>query len=234
MGKKCFAAVRKDIVDHILNDIKYGLYDIAEPHYDDKALTLFLLLRFYAGCGFQFYTNELMLCELMNLSTRAENKTSIMSNILKMQEDDLLTITQHPNKKFFHIILDYESFMPENDFVTIYKEEFDALFLDKSRDKLLLVLYCIKKFQHKRSGISFPSVETIMDSSNISKPTVCKSIDKLAQVLDIYKAKINFNDGTNKEVNYYRSLCDGKMSEDQVANIAKKYYPNIKSITRKK
>ena len=73
-----------------------------------------------------------------------------------------------------------------------------------------------------------------MDSSNISKPTVCKSIDKLAQVLDIYKAKINFNDGTNKEVNYYRSLSDGKMSEDQVANIAKKYYPNIKSITRRK
>ena len=223
MNNKCFAAVRKDIIDLFLQD----------THYDDKALTLFLLLRFYAGCSLQFYANDVMLCEMMNLSNRPENRNSIMSNILQMEKDDLLIIVRDPKKKFFRLDLDYDMFMPQDNYVIIYKEEFDTLFKEKSRDKLLLLLYCIKKFQYKKTGISFPSVETIMESSGISKPTVCRGIEKLYDVLDIYKARIIFYDGEIKDVNYYRSLTDGRMSEDQIERIVRKYYKNVKKIKRK-
>ena len=223
MNNKNFATVSKDIVDLFLQN----------TNYDDKALTIFLLLRFCASNSFQLYANDIMLCEMMNLSNRPENRNSIMSNILQMEKDNLLIIVRDPKKKFFRIDLDYNMFMPQDNYVIIYKEEFDTLFNEKSRDKLLLLLYCIKKFQYKKTGISFPSVETIMDSSHISKPTVCRGIEKLYDVLDIYKAIIIFNDGDIKETNYYRSLTDGRMSEDQVERIVRKYYKNVKDIKRK-
>jgi hypothetical protein len=169
----------------------------------------------------------------MGLSNRAENRESIMSNIFKMEEDEYIFVTQQPNKKFFHVQLAYEWFMPETDFVIIYKQEFDRLINDKSKDKLLLLLYCIKKFQHKNTGISFPSVETLMDSSHISKPTVCKGLERLSNILYVYKMRINFNDGTFKDVNYYKSRAENGASQDAITNIAKKYYTNIKSIVRR-
>jgi hypothetical protein len=234
--KLCCATIPKtwleDFVEN-LDNLRMGMQNDIEPHYDDKAITLLLLLRFYVNSSFQFYTNEVMLCELMGLSNRSDNRKGIMSNILKMQEDGILSIQREPDKKFFHITLDYEFIMPEKNFVVIYKQEFDNLFLDKSRDKLLLMLCCIKKFQHKQTGISFPAIETIMDSSHISKPTICKGIERLREVLHIYKARIKFNDGTYKDVNYYKSQCEDKISQDIVMNIAKKYYKNIKSITER-
>lgn len=236
--KKNFAAVPKQMVDNFvsdLDDLRAGMILPSEPHYDEKALTLFLLLRFHANCSFDFYTNEYMLCELMRLSTRAENRESIMLNILRMQEDELLTIKRYPGKKFFCIDLNYEVFMTTTDFVKIYKEEYDALISDKSRDKLFLILYCVKKFRYGKSDISFPSVETIMDSSHISKPTICKGLEKLDGVLYIYKARINFNDGTSKDVNYYKPRAAGSgISREVLDNIVKKYYSNVKSITERK
>lgn len=237
MAEKCFATVQKQIVDNFvadIDDLRAGLIPLDQPHYDDKAFTLFLLLRFYANSSFQFYTNELMLCELMGISSRAENRESIMSNILKMQEDGLLYVRREPGKKFFYIDLEYDIFIVEKNFVVIYKEEFDKLISDKSKDKLLLLLYCVKKFQHKKTGISFPSIETLMDSSHISKPTVCKGLDRLNEVLYVYKARINFNDGTYKDVNYYKSRAEDGISSDVVMNIAKKYYSNVKLITERK
>ena len=231
--KLCCAMISKEWLDEFigeLDNLRAGLTNIEEPHYDDKALALLLLLRFYASNSFQFYTNEVMLCELMQLSNRPDNRNSIMSNILKMQEDGLLIVSRQPNKKFFYITLDYEAMMPENNFVVIYKQEFDALFNDTSRDKLLLILCCVKKFQHKKTGISFPSVETIIDSSHISKPTVCKGLERLSSILYICKVRINFNDGTFKDINYYRSRCEGGISQDTAASITKQYYTNIKSI----
>lgn len=233
MTEKCFAKVQTQIVDNFIaeiDDLRAGLIDTDKPHYDDKAFTLFLLLRFYANGSFQFYTNEYMLCELMGISSRAKNRNSIMLNILKMQEDGLVNIYQQPNKKFFYINLDYEMFMPEKEFVVIYKEEFDNLIADKVKDKLLLLLYCVKKFQYKKTGISFTSIETLMDSSHISKPTICRGLKRLDEVLYVYKARINFNDGTYKDVNYYKSCAEGGISVDAVMNIAKKYYRNVKSI----
>ncbi len=236
MSELCFAAIKKQIVDSFIedtDDFRAGLLDPSQPHYDDKALTLFLLLRFYANSSFELYTNEVMLCELMGLSNRAENRDSIMSNIYKMEEDDYIFVIQHPGKKFFRIQLAYEWFMPETDFVIIYKQEFDQLIKDKSKDKLLLLLYCIKKFQHKNTGISFPSVETLMDSSHISKPTVCKGLERLSGILYVYKIRINFNDGTFKDINYYKSRAENGASQDAITSIAKKYYTNIKSIVRR-
>ena len=233
MGEKCYAIVQKQIVDNFIaeiDDLRAGLINIDKPHYDDKVFTLFLLLRFYANSSFQFYTNEYMLCDLMGLSNRTENRESIMLNILKMQEDGLVNIYQPPNKKFFYINLDYEMFMGEKDFVIIYKDEFDNLIADKSKDKLLLLLYCIKKFQHKKTGISFPSIETLIDSSHINKLTICKGLKRLDEVLHVYRARINFNDGTYKDVNYYKSRVENGISEYSVIDIVKKYYSNIKSI----
>lgn len=235
--KLCCATIPKGWLDNFvseLDNLRVGMQSLDEPHYDDKALTLLLLLRFYVNSSFQFYTNEIMLCELMGLSNRPDNRDSIMSNILKMQEDDLLYIKREPNKKFFYIALNYEAIMPEKNFVVIYKQEFDNLFQDRSRDKLLLMLCCVKKFQHKQTGISFPSIETIMDSSHISKPTICKGLERLAEVLWVYKTRINFNDGTYKDVNYYKSRVENAISRDAVESIAKKYYSNVKSITERK
>lgn len=234
--KLCCATIPKSWIDDFvanLDNLRMGMQSTDEPHYDDKAITLLLLLRFYVNNSFQFYTNEVMLCELMGLSNRPENRAGIMSNILKMQEDGILSIQRQPDKKFFHITLDYESIMPEKNFVVVYKQEFDNLFTDRSRDKLLLMLCCIKKFQHKQTGISFPSIETIMDSSHISKPTICRGLERLAEVLVVCKVRINFNDGTYKDVNYYKSRADGAIQQDTIENIAKKYYANVKSITNR-
>lgn len=238
MEKKNFAAVPKHIVDYFINDmdeLRANLTVLDQPHYDEKALTLFLLLRFHANCSFTFYTNEHMLCELMGLSSRAENRASIMSNILKMQEDDILSIHHYPNRKFFRIDLAYEAFMTTQDFVKIYKEEYDQLIDDKSKDKLFMILYCVKKFRHGKSEISFPSVETLIDSSHISKPTICKGLEKLNNVLYVYRARINFHDGTYKDVNYYKPRAVGNgISQDNVVSIVNKYYTNVKSITERK
>ena len=234
MPKKSFAAVQPSIVETFItgiDDLRSNMVPLNEPHYDDKAFTLFLLLRFHANCSFEFYTNEIMLCELMGLSTRAENRESIKSNILKMEEDGLLYVHADPNKKFFRITLEYEMFMPEKDFVKIYKEEFDQLMPD---NKLLLLLYSIKRFQHKDTAISFPSIETIMNTSHISRPTVCKGLERLGALFDIYKARIHFYNGSYKDVNYYKSHSEPNgISLDAVVNIAKQYYSNVKSITKK-
>ena len=235
--KLCCATIPKEWIDNLVSDLdnlRIGMQSLDEPHYDDKALTLLLLLRFYVNSSFQFCTNEIMLCELMGLSNRPDNRDSIMSNILKMQDDDLLYIKREPNKKFFHITLNYEAIMPEKNFVVIYRQEFDNLFQDRSRDKLLLILCCVKKFQHKQTGISFPSIETIMDSSHISKPTICKGLERLAEVLWVYKARVNFNDGTYKDVNYYKSRVENAIPRDTVEGIANKYYSNVRSITERK
>ena len=234
--KLCCATIPKEWVEDFvseLDNLRVGMQSLDEPHYDDKALTLLLFLRFHVNSSFQFYTNEIMLCELMGLSNRPENRNSIMSNILKMEEDGILGGYRPPGRKFFYITLDYEYMMPDKNFVVIYKQEFDNLLQDRSRDKLLLMLCCVKKFQHKQTGISFPSIETIMDSSHISKPTICKGLERLADVLWVYKARINFNDGTYKDVNYYKSRAEGGMSRDTIESIAKKYYSNIKSITER-
>lgn len=235
---KSFASVDPSIVELFvadIDDLRAGVIDTKSPHYDDKAFTLFLLLRFYANCSFKIYTNEVMLCELMGLSTRSENKESIMSNILKMAQDDLLCIRRKPNNKFFHIELNYESFVLEKGFVRIYKEEFDQLIGEKNKDKLLLLLYSIKRFQHKNTGISFPSIETLMNTSHISKSTICKCLKQIDPLFKIYKARIEFYNGTYKDVNYYRSCSEESgMSLDVIHNIIKQHYSNVKSITERK
>jgi Mn-dependent DtxR family transcriptional regulator len=48
--------------------------------------------------------------------------------------------------------------------------------------KDLLVYVCIKSFMNKETKECFPSLETIVDLSGISKPTVRKSIDKLKEL----------------------------------------------------
>lgn len=236
--KKSFASVDPSIVEQFvadIDDLRAGLIDIKTPHYDDKAFTLFLLLRFYANCNFEFYTNEVMLCELMGLSARLENKESIMSNILKMAEDDLLSIRKKPNNKFFYIVLSYESFVINNGFIRIYKEEFDQLIGEKNKDKLLLLLYSIKRFQHRDTEISFPSIETLMSTSHISKPTVFKCLQQISPLFNIYKARIEFYNGTYKDVNYYKSCSEKSgISPETIANIIKQHYSNVKSITERK
>ncbi len=232
--KKIFAAVPQQFVDYFLEDTT-NTKDSDKPHYDEKALTLFLLLRFHINCSFDFYTNESMLCELLGISSRSENRKSIMTNIQQMQDDGVLSVRCFPGKKFFRISLDYETCMKSENFVKIYKEEFDQIFAEKARDKLFLLLYCIKKFQYGKSGISFPSIETLMDASRISKPTILKGLEKLNGVLHIYRARINFNDGTYKDVNYYQARAvGGGISSQAVEGIVRKYYTNVKSITERR
>lgn len=239
--EKPFAAVSKSIAEDFLKgaagfseNLRMNMADISEPHYDDKALTLFLLIRFRADCAFRFYTNENMLCEMMGLSLRGENRTAVMANIFKMQEDGFIYIHQKPGSKFFEIKLDYNMFMPENEFVIIYRDEFDNLINDTSRDKLILLLYFIKMFQYGDSGVSFPSIENLIMLSHMSRQTISNGMKKLDDVLHTYKARINFNDGTHKDVNYYRSKFDsGAISKAQIESIVQRYYVNIKSITER-
>ena len=236
--KKSFASVDPSIVDEFISgvdNLRAGLINLKEPHYDDKAFTLFLLLRFHANCSFEFYTNELMLCELMRLSPRQENKESIMSNILMMAEDDLLHIKDVPDGKFFYIVLHYEKFVLDTGFVRIYKEEFEQLVGAKNKDKLIMLLYAIKRFQHRNTAISFPSVETLMATSHISKPTVCKCLKQLDPLFQIYKARINFYNGSYKDVNYYKSCAEeSDISPDVINTIVKQHYSNVKSITERR
>lgn len=235
MAKKSFAPINPTIVDDFMagiDDLRAGLINLEDPHYDDKALTLFLLLRFYANCSMEFYTNETMLCELIGISARLENKSSVMANILKMEEDGLLYISRTPNNKFFRLTLDYDMFMPEKNFVVIYKEEFEQLVREKNRDKLIWLLYAIKRFQHRNTAISFPSMETMINISHISKPTVCKCLQQLEPLFNIYRARIHFYDGTYKDVNYYKSRSEESgIAADTVAAIVKKHYTNVQSIT---
>jgi hypothetical protein len=236
--KKSFASVNPDIVDLFVaevDDLRAGLINLKDPHYDDKAFTLFLLLRFHANCNFEFYTNETMLCELMGLAARPENKDSIMLNISKMEEDNLLSIRKKPNNKFFYISLNYEAFVLERGFVRIYKEEYDKLIVEKNKDKLLLLLYSIKRFQHRDTEISFPSIETLMNISHISKPTALKCLQQMAPLFNIYKARIDFYNGSYKDVNYYKSCSEKSgLSPDTVASIIKQHYSNVKSIAERK
>ena len=233
--KKSFASVDPGIVDLFVaevDDLRAGLINLESPHYDDKAFTLFLLLRFHANCNFEFYTNETMLCELMGLAARPENKDSIMLNILKMEEDDLLSIRRKPNNKFFYISLNYEMFVLEKGFIRIYKEEYDRLIGEKNKDKLLLLLYSIKRFQHRDTEISFPSIETLINTSHMSKPTVNKCLKQIASLFNIHKARINFHNGTYKDVNYYKSRSEKSgISLDIINTIVKQHYSNVKSIT---
>lgn len=236
--KKTFAAVPQKFIDYFLADLdasRIGSKDLDPNHYDEKALTLFLLIRFCANSSFDFYTNEFMLCELLGISTRMENRNSVMANIRRMENDEILEVRYSPGKKFFRITLNYEACMQAENFVKIYKEEFDSLLGEKSRDKLFLLLYCIKKFQYGKSGISFPSIETLIDSSHISKPTILKGLEALNSVLYVCKVRINFNDGTNKDVNYYqaRAVSNG-ISFQAVETIIRKYYRNVKSIIERK
>lgn len=235
--KKSFASVDPSIVEQFISgidDLRAGLINLKDPHYDDKAFTLFLLLRFHANCSFEFCTNETMLCELMGLSTRSENKESIMLNILQMEEDGLLSVRKESNKKFFYLVLNYESFVLKKGFVRIYKEEFDQLIGEKNKDKLLLLLYSIKRFQHRDTGISFPSIETLMSTSHISKPTACKCLQQIAPLFYVYKARIGFYDGTYKDVNYYKSRSEKfGILPDTISSIIKQHYSNVKSITER-
>lgn len=236
--KKSFASVDPSIVEQFvmgIDDLRAGLINLKDPHYDDKAFTLFLLLRFHANCNFEFYTNETMLCELMGLLARPENKEGIMSNILKMEEDGLLYIRRKPNNKFFYIALDYNMFVVDKGFIRIYKEEFDQLIGEKNKDKLILLLYSIKRFQHRDTEISFPSIETLINISHMSRPTVCKCLQQIAPLFNIYKARIEFYDGTYKDVNYYKS-CSEKfgISPDTITSIIKQHYSNVKSITERR
>lgn len=235
---KSFASVQPWIVEQFITDIddlRAGLINLQDPHYDDKALTLFLLLRFHANCSFEFYTNESMLCELMGISARPENKESIMSNILKMEEDELLRIRRKPKSKFFYIELDYNSFVVEKGFIRIYKEEFDQLINEKNKDKLLLLLYSIKRFQHRNTEISFPSIETLISTSHMSKPTVNKCLKQIDPLFNIYKARINFYNGTYKDINYYKSCSEQKgIDPNTIDTIVKQHYSNVKSITERK
>jgi len=234
---KCFAAIQPHIVEQFLgciDDLRAGKLNLHEPHYDDKALTLFLLLRFHASCSLECYVNEAMLCELMGLAARPENKESIMSNILKMEEDGLLHMRKKQNNKFFYIVLDYNSFMAEKGFVRIYKEEFDQLIHEKNKDKLLLLLYSIKRFQHGKTEISFPSIETLISTSHMSKPTVNKCLKQISPLFHIYKARINFYDGTYKDINYYKSCSEQNgIDPNTVETIVKQHYSNVKLITER-
>lgn len=235
--KKSFASVDPNIVEAFISgteEVRAGLINADEPHYDDKALTLFLLLRFHANCSLEFYTNESMLCELMGLTQRQENKKSIMHNILQMQEDGYLHIRDKPGNKFFYIVLDYETFMMDKKFVRIYKEEFEKLISEKNKDKLILTLYAIKRFQHNTTQTSFPSIETLMNTVRISKPTVNQCLNQIAPLFYIYKARINFHNGTYKDVNYYKSRSEEKGIERKVIEeIVEQYYSNVKSITER-
>ena len=235
--KKSFASVGPDIVDAFISgveDLRAGLVNIDSPHYDDKALTLFLLLRFHANCSLEFYTNENMLCELMGLSQRQENKKSIMSNILQMRDDGFLHLREKPGNKFFYIVLDYDTFVIDKGFVRIYKEEFEQLLLEKNKDKLILTLYAIKRFQHNKTEISFPSIETLMNTARISKPTLSQCLDKIAPLFYIYKARIHFHNGTYKDVNYYKSRSEkNDIDPNTVDAIVKKHYANVKSISQR-
>lgn len=232
-----FATIRKDVVDLFvsgIDELKGRLVDEDAPRYDDKALTLFLLLRFRAGCDFEFHTSEAALCDLMGLSNRKENRQSIMSNLKQMQDDGLITMRVSNDKKFFWIFLQYDMFMPKTDYVIIYKKEFDELFDMRSRDKLFLLLYYIKKYQHKKTGITFPSVDLLARETKLSRATICQGIEKLnGKVLDVYRAVIEFTNGSIKEINYYKSLCDKQITDKEVSAIAKEYYKNIKLIKRK-
>lgn len=235
--KKSFASVDPSIVEQFISgvdDLRAGLINLKDPHYDDKAFTLFLLLRFHANCSFEFCTNETMLCELMGLSTRPENKESIMLNILQMEEDGLLSVKKESDKKFFYLVLDYKSFVLEKGFIRIYKEEFDQLIGEKNKDKLLLLLYSIKRFQHRDTEISFPSIETLMNISHISKPTVCKCLQQIALLFYIYRARVNFYDGTYKDINYYKSHSEQEeINPNTIETIVKQHYSNVKSITKR-
>lgn len=229
-----FASVRNDIVNDFvkdMNDYKAGLLDNTLPHYDEKALALFLTLRFRAGCDFRIFITESGLCELMGLSTRTETKQSIMSNLLRMEQDSIITIQRQDNQKFFWITLQYEMFMPSQNYTIIYQSEFDKL---SNNNKLLMLLYYIKKYTYQKSNISFVSLNTLERDSGFSRPTICNGIAKLKEnILDIYPVCIEFNNGTHKNVSYYKSLCNGSITAQEVQNIASSYYKNIKSITRK-
>lgn len=228
-------SVPNEIFDSFISEVssvKAGLINTAQPHYDDKALTLFLLSRYLSNSDFALYTNEAQLCELMGISNRKENKESIMSNLRRMEEDGILIISQNPECKFFWIYLQYEIIMPEDNYIIIYKKEFEELLTRSDRDKMLAVLCCIKKYQHVKTKISFVSVDTIVRETKISRPTVLKCVQNLKQILDIYQADIVSSNGTHKTVNYYKSFEDGKITQSQVESIAKMYYKNS-TVTRK-
>ena len=236
MFEGAFAAVSKEIVDAFIEEtelLKAGMIDEDKPHYNEKALTLFLLLRFWANSSFEIHTNEDELCELLFMKPRDKNKKDIMMNLRKMEEDTYLHIRQNPNNKFFLIELNYEYFMPENNFTIIYKKEFDELLPEKTSDRLVILLYCIKKYQYKKTGISFPSIETIVKDTGQSRSAVCRNLAKMDKVLNTYKAIINFDNDTFKEITYYKSVCDGEISKGLIENIAKVQFKNIKSITKK-
>lgn len=231
-----FAAVSRDIVQKFLtdaSDLKAGLLDPNSPHYDDKALTLFLLLRFRAGIDFQIHTCEAALCDMMGLSNRTENKQSIMLNLRRFEEDGLITMRRSANEKFFWITLNPDEFIAKSDYAVIEDDEFNKVMKLYSRDKLFLLLYCIKKYQHKKTNISFVSIETIAEETQMSKSTIAQGIQSLRGVLDVYQAIITFTNDKTKEVNYYAPVGSEVNLEDEVETIIRKHYKNVKYITRK-
>lgn len=231
-----FAAISKDIVQKILTDVsdfRAGLLNADSPHYDDKALTLFLLLRFRAGIDFQIHTCEAALCDMLRLSNRTENKQSIMLNLQRFEEDGLITMRRSDNGKFFWISLNPDAFVAKSDYALIDADEFNAVMNMYSRDKLLLLLYCIKKYQHKKTNISFVSIETIAQETQMSKSTITQGIQSLRSVLDIYQAIIVFENGKTKEVNYYAPAGSNVDLEEEVESLVRQHYKNVQYITKK-
>lgn len=225
-----FAMVQTLIINEIIQEL---MIDSNAPHYDNKALTLFLLLRFRAGSDLRLYTSLRAICNLLGISNRTENKKDIENNLLQMQNYGLITI-QNDLKDYFWITLQYPIFFPDKDYVVIYLSEFQKIFEMKQRDKLFLIYCCIKKYQNKNSKISFVSAETIMADTHLSKPTVLKSIDILnGALMDVYKAHIRFKDKTSKEINYYKPLIDGTIASEDVAAIVNKHFKNVERIKRR-
>lgn len=225
-----FIAITPDVFE-ILTTAPHTDQDI--PHYDNKALALFMLLAYRSGADLKIHTSHAALCSMLGITARAENLKAVKNNLLQMQEDGIIKI-QKDIQIYFWIILNKEAFIPKDNYAIIYFEEFEHIFTEKNRDILFILLYQIKKHKHQNTNISFISERTIAAKSYLNLATVEQGIKKLRKnVLDTYKMQVKFNEGYPKTICLYRSVCDGTITQDEAETLTKQLFTNIKSITRK-
>lgn len=91
--------------------------------------------------------------------------------------------------------------------------------------KDLLIYVCIKKFMDKKTKTCYPSLDTIVDLSGVSKPTVRKSIEKLKELkyIEVFKEgrknKYKFNSYKNFEPFSYDFLMKNDLTPGEKALI---------------
>lgn len=200
--------------------LSYEVFDnLTSDSFSEDALELFIHLDFRAGKDYKIYTNASLLCDLV----KQRSKVILMHDLRQMEAYNYITLST-PNKRgYFWITLEYEAFVPKNNFFIITSEEFECV---ASNQYLLRLLCGIKKYRCLNTNISFSSYSTIAEAGGISSSTVTRRLKDLEPILHIQPYTIKLADSTVIKRNFYKSKSDGELTYEEVADIVADYYPN--------